>query len=251
MSSSGPESVKQQNDEASAYFNNLEELITLGSTENDIKKSLSEIQEKFADYGRDRRSTIDFHIAQLRRCLEPTQTTKTTLWLLNYAPIFYNPDGSMRGGLSDGASALWKDLHDTLNPTQDQCRLLVQLAMQPLNLPQSRKLLLQVNCNNMISKLITIDSSSSSSSSTTNMDLDGCSNMLQRLDTLLSEKNESLDHEMGELQRILSASQIAKFLLWINRNPAVMQMLECLWPHITADDTISKEDSTPYVSVAT
>jgi hypothetical protein len=53
---------------------------------------------------------------------------------------------------------------------------------------------------------------------------------------LLTEKNESLDQEMGELQHILSASQIAKFLLWINRNPAVMQMLECLWPHVTEDD---------------
>jgi hypothetical protein len=132
--------VKQQNDEASAHFNRLEGLIAQGSSENEIKKSLSEIQEKFADYGRDRRSTIDFHVAQLRRCLEPTQTTKTTLWLMNYAPTYYNPDGSIRGEVSDEASALWKDLHETLNPSQDQCRQLVQLAMQPLQINRPRKL---------------------------------------------------------------------------------------------------------------
>lgn len=59
--------------------------------------------------------------------------------------------------------------------------------------------------------------------------------MLQRLDELLSEKNKALDHEMSEIQHILSASQIAKFLVWINDNPAVMQMLEALWPHVTAE----------------
>jgi hypothetical protein len=38
---------------------------------------------------------------------------------------------------------------------------------------------------------------------------------------------------MDNIQSVLSPRQIAKFILWIDKNPAVMQMLEALWPHVT------------------
>jgi hypothetical protein len=48
--------------------------------------------------------------------------------------------------------------------------------------------------------------------------------MIDRLAELVSNKNESLDQEMAEVQRILSPTQIAKFLLWIDKNPVVLQV---------------------------
>jgi hypothetical protein len=42
----------------------------------------------------------------------------------------------------------------------------------------------------------------------------------------------SLDTEMEEVAKILSPTQIAKFILWIDQNPACIGMLETLWPHI-------------------
>ena len=44
---------------------------------------------------------------------------------------------------------------------------------------------------------------------------------------------------MNNIQSILSARQIAKFILWIDHNPVCMQMLEALWPHITLSSSSS------------
>lgn len=40
----------------------------------------------------------------------------------------------------------------------------------------------------------------------------------------MSGKNELLDSEMGNICSILSARQIAQFILWIQDNPATMQV---------------------------
>lgn len=37
---------------------------------------------------------------------------------------------------------------------------------------------------------------------------------------------------MEEVSKILTATQVAKFILWIDQNPACIEMLETLWPHI-------------------
>jgi hypothetical protein len=58
--------------------------------------------------------------------------------------------------------------------------------------------------------------------------------MLDRLVEIICNKNNSLDSEMANIQSILSARQIAKFILWIDQNPACMQLLEALWPHLAS-----------------
>lgn len=65
--------------------------------------------------------------------------------------------------------------------------------------------------------------------------IDGSELLLKQLDEIMLEKNDSLDNEMSQLQQTLSASQIAKFLVWINNNPTVMQMLDFLWPHLSEE----------------
>jgi hypothetical protein len=65
---------------------------------------------------------------------------------------------------------------------------------------------------------------------------------MARLEELVSDRNESLDQEMSEVQRILNPLQIAKFVLWIDENPVCMQMLEALWPHFaTAQANVAKQ----------
>jgi hypothetical protein len=44
---------------------------------------------------------------------------------------------------------------------------------------------------------------------------------------------------------VISTSQVARFILWIEKNPATMQMLEMIWPHIQdfkADDIVKEDD---------
>ena len=45
-------------------------------------------------------------------------------------------------------------------------------------------------------------------------------------------KIRALDIEMAEVSNILTPTQVAKFIIWIEQNPVCMEMLETLWPHI-------------------
>lgn len=56
---------------------------------------------------------------------------------------------------------------------------------------------------------------------------------LNRLEELVSNNNLGLESEMRELHKIFTPKQIAKFVIWVDKNPACMQLLEALWPHLT------------------
>eukprot|EP01038_Epipyxis_sp_PR26KG_P014704 gene14704-19762_t len=195
-------------EEKSSYItSSLDSMIKEGASESDIQKAIEELQERFSDYGRDRRSAIDFHVSQLRRCLKPTQTTRAILWLLSCAPKFHNQNGELKSEENKELSELWFSLLDTLKPTPEQQRQLISFTSptDPLHDPFKEVKLVTDNCNKMLDRLVDI----------------------------ICNKNDSLDNEMANLQTILSARQIAKFILWIDQNPACMQMLEALWPHLT------------------
>lgn len=229
----GPEARKQQEEKSREMTKRLASMIGEGSSDNDIRGAIEEMQEKFADYGRDRTSAISFHLSQLRRCLKPTQTTRTILWLMSCAPNYYNDDGSSKIIIeNDDTTNLWMDLHNAINPSQDQCKQLVYLAKLPLTVLEGSTLKQSVSTSTLASE----------NSSNANVDFLSSANyspeielnsetILARLDDLISERNETLDQEMSEIQNVLSTSQIAKFIVWINKNPAVIQMLEALWPH--------------------
>jgi hypothetical protein len=53
-----------------------------GASESEIYAKIEEYKEKFADYGRDRRSAIEFHLRNIERLLQPTQTTSVVLTTL-------------------------------------------------------------------------------------------------------------------------------------------------------------------------
>lgn len=56
---------------------------------------------------------------------------------------------------------------------------------------------------------------------------------LSRLEELISNDELSLETEMRELHKIFHPKQIAKFIVWVDKNPLCMQLLEALWPHLT------------------
>ena len=93
-SSSSSSSIASNNDiDKSAYITaKLDNLIKNNASDIEIEKTIGELQEKFSDYGRDRRSAIDFHVNQLKRCLQPTQTTRAILYLMSLAPQYYDSD---------------------------------------------------------------------------------------------------------------------------------------------------------------
>lgn len=205
----GPEAAKLRGEKIGEITRKLEKMIHEGNSEVEIMTTITELQEKYSDYGRDRRSAIAFHIQQLRRSLQPTQTTKTILWLLDCAPNFFDTDGTLKPRPEGELADVWYDLVECLSPSLDQSSALVNLALSPIANDGGVPLTTTEDCS------------------------DESDRMLNRLDELALTKNETLDQEMNEIQSILSASQIARFILWIHQNPACMQMLEALWPHLT------------------
>lgn len=199
---------RTQEDKSADITSRLDKLIKEGGSEADIRKAIGELQEKYADYGRDRKSAIDFHINQLRRCLLPTQTTRAILWLMSLAPKYHHPiTGEIQNTDSSEACQLWFDLLNEVKPSIEQRKVMMTYTAPDGG---SKDPFIEVN------------------ETTTD-----CNQMLDRLVEIVCNKNESLDNEMANLQTILSPRQIAKFILWIDQNPACMQMLEALWPHFT------------------
>lgn len=49
------------------------------------------------------------------------------------------------------------------------------------------------------------------------------------LEKRMHRKNHALAEEMKELRKILSPEQMAKFIVWVNKNKASMAMLDKLW----------------------
>jgi hypothetical protein len=57
----------------------IQNLLASGASEADIFATLEEFKEKYADYGKSRRSGIEFHLRQIERLLKPTQTTSIVM----------------------------------------------------------------------------------------------------------------------------------------------------------------------------
>eukprot|EP00903_Cladosiphon_okamuranus_P008196 g7892.t1 len=60
-------------------------------------------------------------------------------------------------------------------------------------------------------------------------DLEGTTQIMDRLRLLLADRNQTLDGEMAAIQRILTPTQSAKFVLWVSKNKACVHMLNQLW----------------------
>lgn len=191
--------------EQSAFITNkLNEMIKEGATESEIQKAIQELKERFSDYGRDRRSAIDFHIAQLKRCLQPTQTTRAILWLMSLAPKYHDPvTGEVRITEPDEQSELWRSLLEEVKPDAEQRKIMVSYTAPK---------------DTALDPFLAI-----------NKITDTCNSMLNRIVDIICNKNNSLDQEMANIQNILSARQVAKFILWIDANPPIIQMLDQCW----------------------
>lgn len=219
----GKEAAETNIDKSVIITTKLTEMINEGAGESEIISKLQELKERFSDYGRDRRSAIDFHINQVRRCLQPTQTTKAILWIMSLAPKFQQ---IIESGLpvppeSQELFSLWTNLLSEVHPDEDQRKLIVSYTTAQETGVDPFEEIDQVT--------------------------DDCNNIIDRIVEIIYNKINSFDIEMNTIQSILSPRQIAKFILWIDQNPACMQMLEALWPHLTysIDSSYSASSSTP------
>lgn len=197
----------------------LNKLLKEGATDEDVQTTIRQIQEKYSDYGVDRRSAISFHINQLRRALKPTLTTRTMLWLFKVAREILDPArrdlAATLGEHHVKISKLFSSLMEELQPTEEQLQFLIEGVDGPSSSSEGK--------SGLFDKLERVASETDQK--------------LNRLEEIISSKNTSLEAEVRETNRILSGKQIAKFIIWVDKNPACMQLLEALWPHLCNVDS--------------
>ena len=70
----------------------IDDLLKSGASETDIYAQLEEFKEKHADYGKSRRSAIEFHLKNIERLLMPTQTTSLVLQAMQGGAAQHVPD---------------------------------------------------------------------------------------------------------------------------------------------------------------
>jgi hypothetical protein len=75
----GEEAEDSVSREQSKLTAEIDELLKSGASEVEIYATLEEFKEKYADYGKSRRSAIEFHLRNLERLLMPTQVTSVVM----------------------------------------------------------------------------------------------------------------------------------------------------------------------------
>ncbi|CAM9327764.1 unnamed protein product [Hapterophycus canaliculatus] len=68
------------------------------SNQASLDEALSRFKDLYADYGKQRKQEVEFHLKQLERQIVPTDTTKMSLWTLEQDESFYKD--RKRGSLS-------------------------------------------------------------------------------------------------------------------------------------------------------
>jgi hypothetical protein len=243
----GDEAEHTNEQEQTRLTEGIDALLKSGGSEGEILAKIEEYKEKFADYGRDRRSAIEFHLRNVERLLQPTQTTSFVLTTLQ-----------------GGASSLMAPPPDTSQPA-------------PAISPQPQ---LAISPTVTISVAPGVDSSSEATTATTiaahqftdtkslfrylvqflevtpeqaaalkdsrfvAQEMDNCLkdsvSVLKELQARLTQCGESLEAEFANVRTILTPTQAAKFLVWVANNSACMHMLNELWskvyPHESLDD---------------
>ncbi|KAG5182500.1 hypothetical protein JKP88DRAFT_318719 [Tribonema minus] len=195
---------READDEIAGLKQRLQEMVSKGAGEGDILAAMDVLKTKFADYGRDRTSAAIFHLDELQdddRGLFPPRLQQ---------------DPASSSALMAAAGMGAKLKQDTLWNTLVR---VLQITPQQEELLASKVAIAQAM----------------------DEDLHNTLQLVAGLRSLLCTKNESLDDEMAQIQRILSPTQIqrilsptqtAKFILWVSRNAACMHMLNQLWTQV-------------------
>lgn len=206
-----------------------------GASESEIYATIEEYKEKFADYGRDRRSAIEFHLRNVERLLMPTQTTSvlmTTLQMSNTKELSESE-----------AQKEWLEVCRSVAPktsiTAEEAGASKPGDVLPLAAPPSDVKSLFSHLVKMLE--VTPDQATALKDSRfVAQEMDECLKkslgVLQELRTRLTQCGEDLESEFNTIRTILTPTQAAKFLVWVANNKACMHMLNELWNKVYPEE---------------
>lgn len=199
----------------------MDRLLKSGASEAEIFASIEAFKEKFADYGKDRRSALEFHLRNVERLLMPTQTTSIAMTALQGGSEAVSdnsnqqappPEAPIAEGDALDPKVLFKQLAHKLGVTREQAAALKDSRWVAKDLDDSLKQSLSV---------------------------------LGQLRDRLTKIGEELDSEFYSVRAILTPTQAAKFLVWVANNRACMHMLDELWDRAYSKPAGESEKTVP------
>ena len=243
----GEEGEGIHNKEKEHLTESLDKLIQTGAPDSEIKSTMEEFKEKFSDYGRTRRSAIDFHLRNIARLLMPTTTTSVAMVALKGESFLskadkkdnqdepassqtsnsetlttaapnHNSEASIDTSCTDGdgnstnkfdPKALFQHFVQYLDVTPEQAAALKDSRLVAKELDQTLRKSLSI---------------------------------LQELRQRLTQCGKELETEFDSVEQILTPTQTAKFLVWISNNRACMHMLNELWSKTYDNGVVTKRD---------
>ena len=185
----------------------MHKVLKSGASDSEIHNSIEEFKEKFADYGRDRRSAMEFHLRNAERLLMPTTTTSIAM-------------RALEGGGSNSTSKN----EDTNNATRSRSTLPSagggeQFNKEKLNNTDPKELFKYlVNFLDVTPEQAAALKDSRHVAKELDEALATSLSMLEELKDRLTTVGQDLDAEFSEIRSILTPRQAAKFLVWVANN---------------------------------
>jgi hypothetical protein len=213
----GEEAEESLNQEQEKLTEGLTALLKSGASEAEVYTKIEEYKEKFADYGRDRRSAIEFHLRNVERLLMPTKTTSVAMRALHGGSA---PAATVVSPATSADSAAPVDRSvlavDTANPAL-QPKAMFQYLVNYLEVTPEQAAALKD------SRWVAQELDES---------LIKALSMSKELRTRLTQCGKDLEAEFNTVRSILTPTQAAKFLVWVANNSACMHMLNELWSRV-------------------
>jgi bZIP transcription factor len=239
--------------EQSKVTEDIHNLLKSGASEADIYATLEEFKEKYADYGKSRRSSIEFHLRQIERLLMPTQTTTVVMHAIQGGSLGASTTTVEASNECDGCSPVVSDISatDLLSNAISPGSITVaseaavgsslegpSTSTSSIAPPSSPQLDPKALFKYLVQYLdVTPEQAASMKDSRlVAQEMDGCLetalSVLSELRQRLAQTGEDLETEFYNIRSILTPTQAAKFLVWVANNDACMHMLNELWDRV-------------------
>ena len=233
----------------------LDSLLKSGASESEIYATIEEYKEKCSDYGRDRRSAIQFHLKHVERLLMPTTTTSVAMRALqggDTTTTTTTTNTTDDSNVTASSTQTPQDNHNnhipsTTTTTTTSDGGIKKEESSSKNVSYEPKAMFQFLVNYLEVTPEQASALKDSRSVAKELDslLEKSVKMLQELQQRLTDCGQDLETEFANVRSILCPTQAAKFLVWVANNSACMHMLNELWNKVYPKPIIEPiQDST-------
>ena len=242
----GKEAEKSRMREQEKLTRDIDDLLKSGAPESEIHATLEEFKEKHADYGKSRRSAIEFHLRNIERLLMPTQTTSLVMHAIQGGDIDTGAPAASPILAGQPPAGLKSDQPVVAaTPTNSAAPAVSGNTSPSVNFDPKALFHYLVNYLEVTPQ----QAAALKDSRRVSRELDSCLEqalkVLKELQQCLAQTGDDLEAEFNNIRNILTPTQAAKFLVWVANNAACMHMLNELWDRVYPAGTTSEGEPSP------